>query len=197
MTDFFYSPKKLRQPELTLEEKKARREVEEIVLAVYKDAEKEERERRQAEARAAKDAKAADRQLRREEKQAVDEKKRKEAQPNKDWQEWRRQNSTPDATFKLPPTYDRDSYRNLRQCKEEYHLTPHELRCLAHCFVPNTMNKEWADEKWFRLDDVWRLVGRKTAMLAGVVLDDEEELIEEGKVLFIQQQTMQERAKDT
>lgn len=197
LTDFFYSPKKLRQPELTFEEKKAKREVEEIVLAVHKDAEKEGRESKQVEAKAARDAKAAERQLKREERQAAEEQKKKKAQPNKDWQEWRKQNSKLGVTFKLPASYNRDSYRNVKQCKEEFNLTPAELRCLEYCYVPNTVNKEWADEKWYRLDDVWDFVGRKTAMLAGVVMDDEDDLILMGRVLFIEQQATRECAKET
>lgn len=171
--------------------------MEEIVLAVHKDAEKEVRESKQAEAKAARDAKAAERQLKREERQAAEEQKKKEAQPNKDWQEWRKQNSKLGVTFKLPASYNRDSYRNVKQCKEEFNLTPAELRCLKYCYVPNTVNKEWADEKWYRLDDVWDFVGRKTAMLAGVVMDDDDDLILMGRVLFIEQQATRDCAKET
>lgn len=197
LTQFFYSPKKLRQPELTPDERKAKKEVDDIVIAVHKDADKEEREWKRAKLREARESREAERQLRREEKQTADEQRKKGAQPSKNWVEWRKNNSKPNATFKLPATYNRDEYRNVKQCKEEFHLTPAELQCLKHCSVPNTVNKEWADEKWFRLDDIWNLVGRKTAVLAGVTYDDEDELILEGRVLFFEQQAAQDTAPET
>ncbi|KAF1980376.1 hypothetical protein BU23DRAFT_7620 [Bimuria novae-zelandiae CBS 107.79] len=177
--------------------RKIEREIKDDTDALLKDLEKEERENeREAQKRQAAEDKEAAQQLKREAKKAKESEdlaKRRVIDAKNNYYEWRRNNRKPGATFKLPGPYDRDSYRNARQCRDDYSLVPDDLKCLAHCMVPNTRDQDWCDEKWFCLVDVEKLVGRKAAMMAGIECSDEKELIGKGWEIIREQQ----KAKDT
>lgn len=167
--------------ELSPAEKKAKKEEEDDIKALIKDIEKEERELKKAE-------REAERQLKREEKLAASEERRRKAQHRLDWNSWCDRNSRPDATFKIPKGDVWAMHKCMSQCVQEFGLRRSEVLCLEHCSIPNYHDKDAADIRLYRSDDVEKLAGRKEAMLAGIECSDEEELIAKGWALFTQKQ---------
>ncbi|KAJ4360257.1 uncharacterized protein N0V89_000817 [Didymosphaeria variabile] len=184
ITSFFPNKKRRIETipfELSPAEKKAKKQEEDDIKALIKDIENEERETKKAE-------KEAERQLKREEKLAVTREKKQKAQYRLNWNTWCERNARPNATFKTPKGDVWASHKCMSQCVQDFGLKRSEVLCLEHCSIPNYHNEDAPAIRLYRSDDVEKLVGRKEATLAGIEGIDEEDLIAEGRALFIEKQ---------
>lgn len=193
--DAYFGSKKLRiSPlvfELSPEEKKQQQA---DIKALIKDIEQEERE-------AKKDERRAQQQLKRETQAAAARERQKEARHRANWDNWCARNAKPDATFELPKDLKRGDlwvlHRSITMCEKEFGLRRTEVFCLEHSCMPNWRTEGATDITLFRMDDVQTLAWRKEAMLAGTECENEEDLIVEGRRLFLQKQIAKTAVKES
>lgn len=178
--------------ELSPAEKKAKKEQEADIKALIKDIEKEEREAKRAE-------REAEQQLKRETLLAAARERRKKARHRADWNRWCERNAKPNATFEIPKDLLKGDlwilHRSISQCVKDFGLNREEVFCLEHCCRPNYHDEGATDITLFRIDDVQKLAWRKEAMLAGIECNKEQDLIAEGKSLFLQKQMAKTASK--
>ncbi|KAF9734609.1 hypothetical protein PMIN06_010716 [Paraphaeosphaeria minitans] len=179
--NYFGSKKQRISPiafELSPEEKKD-------VKALYRDIIKEEREAKKAE-------REAKQQLKRETEDAAARERQKQTRRREKWRTWCERNAKPNATFEIPENLPRGDlwalHRSITMCEKEFGLRRTEVFCLEHSCKPNWRTDGDTDITLFRMDDVQTLTWRKEAMLAGVECDNEEDLIAQGRSLFLQKQ---------
>jgi hypothetical protein len=130
------------------------------------------------EKKAAKEAAAAEKKVL---KDAATAKKAEEKQRKEKWRVWIINNDAGDKRFKADPA----DHETLTQtnCKALYGVTPEELKTLAHDEVFNSHNPKMPG-KVFKKEEVQQLAFRKSAVLAGVEEDNDEELVKQGKAIF-------------